>query len=695
MSRKSNAGGATPEQMSTKIEAMPTSSESTTNQILSDKMLKNLFFGGLLFMLLLTWLTGFKSGYHQDEIDMCDYGKANIAYYMTGGKDTSFMGSTKKNHELDEFIRYYGSAFEYIATGVNILTGQNDGKQQYKVRHIVNQLFGIVALLFTGLIARRFSGGWGAAILASWLAFLSPSFSGHFLFNTKDVPFCAGYVATVYYIICFLEQLPVVSWKTTLKLMAAFAFTTDIRIGGVLLLMYLFVFTGVYVIAQRKSIGEFVQSSKNLAVRYGVVVIGGLALVVLSWPFLLRSPVKNIIETLGVIKKYPVKIYVNFEGETLESLNLPASYIPKLLSLTIPVFLIIFLFIGLLLCCYNYRKLNLKIGALVLFATIFPLFYAISTNANLYCGWRHFLFIYPGFCIFAAMGVVQLLDFFNNRMVKIALLSVSGLSMVHPILWSVKNHPYEYCYFNEISGGFKNIFYNYDTDYWQMTMEPAIDWMMKNEPIAQSKDTVYIATNIPRILKNYLSTQYPEATKVKVVDVGCSSRNLINWHYAVFNSFLIKPDYLENYFPPKTMIHSENIDGLPVTAILKDTSRLDMLAMDALSQNHSQLADSLFTAFIAKTGDQNPAVDAYYAIAKAQKNDNDAAIVLANGALQYHLATLNDYWCYCGMGLAYTNKRQFQQGIEILQTAIDLMPGEQYARILLDQAQAQMNAQKQ
>ncbi len=678
--------------MASDSSAPPPSSKKIS---ISEPVLKKIFLGSILLMLLITWFSGGNVGYHQDEIDMNLYGKANVAYYASMGKDTTYLGVPSGFYQFDSLLRYYGCGFEYLARAANKVAGTADSKQEFNVRHFVNQFLGILAILFTGLIARRLLG-WKAAIIAAWLAFLSPSFSGQILFNTKDIPFCLGYVASLYYIIVFLEELPSVSWRTTFKLMAALFFVMDVRIGGVFL--YLLLFSGIYIVSNAELRTRVIANFKPLIVKYVAVVVGSLTILVISWPYLLRSPIHNLIKTIGIVQRYPMKISVNFAGDTIDSLTLPQSYIPTLLLLTIPVFVLVFVGVGLVLAVVKYKTTNFKLTGLILFAAVFPVAFSMARNSTIYTGWRHFLFIYPELCVFAALGISLVSGYLKKVPLKIAFGVVCALGMAKPLVWSVKNHPYEYCYFNELAGGFKEAYYNYDNDYWQISMRKSMDWLMKTEPIGKTNDTVTIATNIPRILEYYITVQYPEeAKKIKFVKVGCTSRNLMNWKYAVFKNFMLKPMYLETCYPPGTTVYAEKIDGLPITVVLKDTVRLDMKAMQALSAGNFAQADSLGQAYATTTKDYNPAMDAYMALAKAYLNKNDDAIAAANRALRYQFSDELNYNALCAMSIAYANKHEYELALQNLANADAIMPQNGMAKEIMQHVQgmiASENARK-
>ena len=59
----------------------------------------------------------------------------------------------------------------------------------------------------------------------------------------------------------------------------------------------------------------------------------------------------------------------------------------------------------------------------------------------------------------------------------------------------VKVHPNETVYFNELEGGVKNAYGNYETDYYMNSIKPCADWLKKNV-LENSKDTLIIGSNV-------------------------------------------------------------------------------------------------------------------------------------------------------------------------------------------------------
>jgi hypothetical protein len=646
----------------------------------TNERLKKAFFLSLGAMLLIFWITGFNVGFHQDEMDMNAYGKTNYAFYLSGGKDTSFMGTPGHiNGGIDTALKYYGSAFEYLAVGINKITGLEKGPQEFNVRHIVNQLFAVLGILFTGLIAFK-AGGWRAALFASWLVFLTPTIFGSSLFNTKDIPFLAGYVASLYYIIGFVQELPSPTWKTSLSLMFAFAFTTGTRIGGILLLFYLFILLAGFLLTNRPLLRDSMSNFKNIFLKLLAIVGGGMALVVVTWPYVLRNPIKNLLITFGVVKKFPVRIKLAFDGEVIDSLNIPPHYLPKFMAITIPLFILACVVVGILIVLYKYKRYDWRVTGMILFASIFPVFYAIISKVALYSAWRHFLFVYPGLCAIAGIGMGDIFSNFKKPVWQYAFAAVALLCMIRPIAWCVENHPYEYAYFNELGGGFKDAYYRYETDYWEITAMRAADWLMQNEPIRNTPDSVNVVSNTDVFLRYYIGRHYPGA-KIRVLFSGCLPRSAVDWHYGVFNTLFLEPNFLEDCFPPCGTVHTIDIDGMPVTAILKDTTRYDYLGVKQFEKQDFRAADSLFNLYTRLSCNNNVGLLGLQCFARAAILHSQEAIQLGEKGLQYNV---KDYYALCGIGAAYGDQGMYEKGLSYLNRAVEVKPNEQLARIIID-----------
>jgi len=649
---------------------------------------KRLFFGSLVVMLGVFWTVGYNSGVCYDELTLNVYGKDNISFYTSGGNDTTFLHSQFSDMDgagvFMSTLRYYGSVFEYLVIGINKVTGNLESGYEYNTSHAVNQLFAVLGILFTGLLAKRLTKKYRSAFIAAWLLFLTPIIFGLSLFDTKDIPFMAGYVATLYYSIIFLEALPKPSWKTTIGLMLTLFFAFGVRVGAALLLMYIVLFLLIYTFQNKEATQAIIKGYKHWMHKLIIAVGGALALTVLTWPFLILSPVKNFMAAIDAIRNFPQRVPVTYKGMLIDSLHIPQSYLPHFMLMTIPALIIIAVITTVILVLLRRRHFPLKPFGFVLFASLFPILYAVYNKTPLYGSWRQFLFVYPGFVVIATMGIDYVLDILPKPAYQWAFGVVLVLGMTSPISWIVRiQAPYQYVYFNEFTGGFAKNFYDYDKDYYYGSSFDAVKWLVDNEPLKDSKDTIIVATDALAFTHYFFKRCYPNL-KVKVVNSGISGRNMIKWDYALLNNiFYRQPQIEEHCFPPAQTVHTIDIDGMPVVAIMHNPHHYNSLGLKAMARNRFAEADSLFSLFLKETNYQPGVttdmggISANIAYTKMTQRQFKEAKALAQNALTFKP---NNYLAYLTLGITNLVKGNRQQAKQNLSIAIKLNPKDVLAR---------------
>lgn len=642
-------------------------------------LFKKIFYGSLVLMLGILWVAGYDSGFGSDEMDMNIYGKANIAYYTSGFKDTTFLHPDHHDGtELPATLPYYGSGFEYFATGLTTILGDD---YEYNTRHMLNQFMAILGLLFTGLIATRIRD-YKTGVLSIWLIYLTPIFFGLSVFDTKDVPFFSAYIASLYFGILFFQQVPNPKWKTVIGLAFSLWFLLSIRIGGVLIIGFI----GIYAVLEYWKDKSILNSVRNWGTKLVIAIGSAFIMMILLWPFILQNPAENIIKTLNVVRDFPQKILVAYDGDYIDSLTIPKYYLIKMLSISIPISVQLLILIGFLFIIAMWKKHTHKNALiLLLLSGLFPIVYAIYSGMPLYNSWRHLLFIYPPLVILGSVGAVMAIDQFSKPAIQLSITALFALGLIKPVIWCIQNNPYQYTYFNELAGGFKKAYYEYDTDYWQITTKEAIDWLMKNEPIEASKDTQIIATNAYTFSNYYFKKRYPKA-KVKCEMLGEKSNFGAKGVYNVFNNLFLEPYYLENCFPSPFSIHTVDIDGLPATYVSKDTMKYLYKAYTTFQQNNYTLADSFFTLYLNQIkydgGAKNMApFFGVIAYAKFATNHFNPAFKMAQQCLAVYPS---DYMSNLTVGALLIATKDFKKARYFLEIAQQLKPTETAPKAYLD-----------
>lgn len=562
---------------------------------LPENLEKLIFYSIAGIMLILMPILSLKSGISGDEETFhYPHGKNVYNYYATLGKDTTCL------YYNNSVLHMYGPVFD-LATVAVIKVFKSD--EPYQVRHIMNSLAGWTAIFFAALIA-VIIGGWRAGIITLIFMFLSPRFLGHSFNNPKDIPFTATYIFTLYAIIRYLKNFPELKYKLAWPVALGIGLSIGVRVGGLLSVVYFAFFAGIYYLFNTKPkewlAGKNMQKLFTLLTYVIGIGIVGYIIGVILWPYAHKAPINRTVEALKYMEKYGTSLKQIFEGKFIWSDNVPMYYLPKYIFMTIPEFIII----GLILFFVFIKKMKKESSTwlfILLFASIFPVAYIIYKESNVYGGWRHVMFIYPGLVIIAALGVNAFIDFFKKKYLQYIVIAVFAVITILPLSFIIRNHPHEYIYYNTFCGGVKKAYGNYEMDYFYHSLRAGSEWVIenkiKNADIPEGKKII-VATNLGKIVEYYFRNM---TDKVKVVYVRYYERGNTDWDYAILANSYINPYQLKkNIWPPANTIHTIDVDKKPICAILERKDKSDLEGYQLMSAGNLAGAIKKFDQVLAR-----------------------------------------------------------------------------------------------
>ncbi len=626
---------------------------------------KHIFYALAGLMLILMPVLSLNSGISGDEETYhYPHGKNVFNYYATLGKDTTCL------HYDSSVLQMYGPVFDVITVAAIKVLKPDD---EYMVRHILNSITGWAAILFAALIA-VILGGWRAGIITLLFMFLSPRFLGHSFNNPKDIPFAAAYIFTVYGIIRFLKYYPEKIYRNGWLVALGIGLTIGVRVGGILLALYFLFFTGMFYILTTKYY-EWLRK-ENLKrfwkmMLYAILIsVTGYLIGVVLWPYSHKAPIQRTLEAMKYMEQYATSLRQVFEGKIIWSDNVPAYYLPKYILMTLPEYIIL----GFLSFFILFRKLKKKDTIwyfILLFVSIFPVAYIIYKGSNVYGGWRHVLFIFPGIAIIAALGINNLINRFQLKYIRWLITAFVVFLMLLPLRHIIANHPHEYIYYNNISGGVKKAYGKYEMDYFYHTLRAGSEWLIENKinkmQIPADKKII-VASNLSintvyyfRHLKN----------KVKIIYIRYYERGNKDWDFAIVANSYINPYQLKHHiWPPSNTIKTITVDNMPVCAILKRKDRNDLEGYRLIT--NGKIAESI--EYFKKALQYDPKYEEQYlnlANAYYETGDNDNAIKAASECLKLYPnydRALNI------MGMAYLNKHELENAFQVFQRNMKLNP---------------------
>ncbi len=534
----------------------------------------------LIFMMLGTreaGISGDEEVHYQQSVKVYNF-------YATGGADKSVLDTPYSQ------LKYYGQSFDNITT---ILIRWFNIDDIYTFRHQMNALAGWLCILLAALLAVWLSG-YGAGILTLLLFAVSPTFLGHAQNNLKDIPFALAYLAGTLFLLRWLFAKKH-TWKNTLPLILSIAFCISIRPGGLLLLCYLLLFTAILEFKTYRETAKInIGLLKNRAYSLGLIVLGSYLLGILLWPYVLLNPISGFLKSYQVMAQFPTTIRQIFEGRLEWSDLLPWYYLPKLMLITIPLIVWTGVLSFFALTGKAFRQDGLKYGFLI-FTILFPIVFVLYEHSNLYGSWRHFLFVYPAIVVLAAIGLYHLLQRISEPFTRFGIVLLLLMLAYDPFTFLVRNHPYDYLYYNQLTGGLKGAYGNYETDYYYHSIREGSEWLIADLKKNHPGDSLKIGTNFPaewffRKEKNLAVTYFPY-----------SDRSQYDWDYCIVANSYISPTLLKNkIWPPKNSVKIIEADGIPICAVVKRESKADFLGYRAFQQHHPEESVKYYEELVKK-----------------------------------------------------------------------------------------------
>lgn len=406
-----------------------------------------------VILILLATATFQDYGMSWDERAQHIYGEKVLSFYTSSFADRSALTWGD--------LYYYGGFFEILAAVATRLLPLDP----YDVRHLLVALVGIAGIGGAWRLSRYLAGDRAAFFTAMLLA-AYPAYYGHGFINSKDIPFAALYVWSLYYLVRLIKELPTASLRTTLKLGIATGLAMGVRVGGLLLLCYLFVIQATSLLTtcmtQSHSRAALARLVGRVTVMTGAATALAYALMLLFWPYALSKPIHGPINTLAWFSR---------ERGTPS----PIEYVPLHLLFKLPEIVIALLLVGAGLAVAQLlgrrRRLQSKGIApyiLLAFAIVFPPSYAAFQGAYVYDEIRHFLFIVPPLFCLAGMILHHLLKQIQHNRIALSFCTLAISLHLAAMTWQlVRLHPYEYCYYNSLIGGVRGAHEKgYDVDYW-------------------------------------------------------------------------------------------------------------------------------------------------------------------------------------------------------------------------------------
>lgn len=521
-----------------------------------------------LGLLLIVGVAIYKDyGIGWDESPQRDIGKANIKYLGQTVAPFLLTPEVSKYENLKEIKdKDYGPTFEILAHLTEITFDIKNEDQIYHLRHALNFLAFTVGAFGLYLIAsRRYKNFWAGLFAVTFLIF-SPRIFADAFYNSKDIVFMATFTMALNTLLIFSKNP---TFKNTIAHAFFLSLAIDTRISGVILLpasilMYFWREEPTYHI---KKLG------------YAITLAGFTTFfTVAMWPWLWHKPFSNFMQALMGMSKFRLNIDMLFNGQIIQSANLPWYYIPEWICITTPPLYLLLFLVGIFAILKNLYKSTLKFDDnqkqdclfILLLAT--PVLLAICLNSTLYNGWRHLYFIYPLILLIAINGWIFIWKSKiakNLRFIQSVLIGLTIFSLSITCYWMIKNHPLQNIYFNILAG--KDRHTRFDLDYWGLGNRILLEKILATD------------TNPIIYIKPISST--PIDNSFRILEPKLRARIKMAGDFNSEHNKNPSPLYLiNNFIRTKEFTNTTEIKDCQLTHTIKDGDELILTACKVLNE---------------------------------------------------------------------------------------------------------------
>lgn len=175
--------------------------------------------------------------------------------------------------------------------------------------------------------------------------------------------------------------------------------------------------------------------------------------------------------------------YVLYRGAIyhLKNVDLPRSYLPYMILVTTPLWLMLLIGIGQVFAIGRFTNLRKKpfsddTGMVLMLLTLLwllPLAYDIIAQPTIYNGWRHFYFIFGPMLALSAYGLKRADDWLRSLKTPAFHRIAAGALAVCMAFTGTQialNHPNQYTYYNTLVGNRSDLPTYLELDYWNVSV---------------------------------------------------------------------------------------------------------------------------------------------------------------------------------------------------------------------------------
>jgi hypothetical protein len=326
-----------------------------------------------------------------------------------------------------------------VLWGVEGWTDVATTSHAYDVRHLGVVVIGLVGVLAVAAIGRVVLRSWRWGVVAAAVLAATPLWTGHEMFNVKDVPVATGHTLVTLGLLVYVRAAPASRRMRAARgacLAAGLVLTLGTRPG---------MWSGLSVVLAVAVVGVLLASATWRSAAIALAEVAGSCAVaavtlVAIYPNLFGSPLRALPRTSESSSSF-------LAGEKSDRL-----YVPRHLVEDLPTLLTLFALVGSVVAvgsivrwADNDRVRTARLALVGAQAFTLPVV-AIVLGSDLYHGLRQLLFALPALAVLAAYGIAWCWErpWPSRRVVAL----VAGVALVLPTVDQVTLQPYQTTYVN-------------------------------------------------------------------------------------------------------------------------------------------------------------------------------------------------------------------------------------------------------
>ena len=410
---------------------------------------KNFFPIFLIFYLAIGSLASVNTGISFDEYHEEKNWKFHVSFtkHLTKHIILDEEYETKFDKEYQSYLGY-GVGFQIVSQPIQFFVKKILLKTQkidnygahLTSKHFVVFLFFFLSGIFLYLILKKIIDDKIFCSTTAILYLLYPYLFGQSLFSPKDVPFMSVWILCTYLSFNIFEKI---LKKNSISILNIFvfslstAFLLSIRIAGILIFIQ---YLTTFIIYLNSSNLNIIQFFKKFSKEIIFFIISLISLTLIFYPPFWLNPLL-FFTAISHMANYFNDVCTNTLGSCMHPKNLPPTYIPIWLSVKLPFFIIL----GIFLIPFTERKIFINTQKNIFFGTILItpfliILVLVLRKVHLYDELRQIMFLVP---ILFILGSVSLYSFSKNFFYTIGIFMIALF-----IFENIKINPYQYVWFN-------------------------------------------------------------------------------------------------------------------------------------------------------------------------------------------------------------------------------------------------------